>query len=127
MRSLNQIYSEINEYDTTFWSKYIFNVWFIYGSVISIALYFISFVEMDIICEIALIYSVIISIMIFLFIINTVSSVNNEANKSIKLSSHIMVTNTKPLYGIISIKNISRMLSSRIKVNKNNKSKFKFT
>jgi len=106
IRSLNQIYSEINEYDTTFWSKYIFTVWFIYGSVISIALYFILFVEMDIICNIALIYAVIISIMIFLFIINTASSVNYEANKAIKLLNHIMVTNAKPLYGIISIKNI---------------------
>jgi hypothetical protein len=119
MRSLNHIYSEINEYNDTFWSKYIITVWFIYGSVISIALYFISFVEMEIVCEITLIYAVVISIMIFLFIINTASSVNYEANKSIKLLNHIMVSNSKPLIGINSVKGLLEILSIRVKVNEN--------
>jgi len=92
---LNSIYSEINEYNVSFWSKYLLSIWLIIGSVITNCLYFSSFIQMNKLVKCLIEYFVIIIIISFLFIINTVSSVNYEANKSYKLLNSIMVYNVR--------------------------------
>ncbi len=73
---------------------------------------------MDIICEIALIYAVVVFIMILLFIINTASSFNYEANKSIKLLNHIMVSNAKRYVPKRNLKSLSHEILMKVKVKK---------
>ena len=79
----------------SFWSKYLLSIWLILGSVITNCLYFMLFIEMNIILKYLIGYFVILIIISFLFIINTVSSVNYEANKSYKLLNSIMVFNIR--------------------------------
>ena len=88
---LNSIYSEINEYNESFWSKYLLSIWLLLGSVITICLYVIFFTEINTFAKYLIGYFVIIIIITFLLIINTVSSVNYEANKSYKLLNSYMV------------------------------------
>ncbi len=92
IRSLNSIYSEINEYNTKFWSKYLLSIWLIMGSVIKMTLVIIIFIQTNII-KIAFTYGLLLLIPMFLFIINTASSVNYEANKSYILLNSIMASN----------------------------------
>ena len=95
IRSLNSLYSEINEYNTKFWSKYLLSIWLIMGSLINIILYLLLFSEINILFKIIFIFGLIIFITTFLFIINTSSSVNYEANKSYKLFNSLMASNTR--------------------------------
>src|SRR6202000_501065 len=41
MKELNRLYVEINEYNTTYWSKFLLSVWLLFGSVIVILIYII--------------------------------------------------------------------------------------
>ena len=43
MKALNRLYVEINEYNTTYWSKFLLSVWIIFGSVIVVLIYIILF------------------------------------------------------------------------------------
>ena len=92
---LNLIYSEINEYNTSFWSKYLLSIWLILGSVINLILYFVLFFKFNLIMKSLFAYILLLIIMKFVFIMNTASSVNYEANKSYKLLNSIMVFNNR--------------------------------
>ena len=92
---LNLIYSEINEYNTSFWSKYLLSIWLILGSVINLTLYFLLFFKFNLIMKTLFAYVLSLIIMKFVFIMNTASSVNYEANKSYKLLNSIMVFNNR--------------------------------
>ena len=91
--SLDSLYSEINEYNTKFWSKYLLSIWLIMGSVINIVIYLILFTQMNIVVKMFFIFGLCIIVASFLFIINTSSSVNYEANKSYKLFNSLMASN----------------------------------
>ena len=76
IRSLNSIYSEINEYNTKFWSKYLMSIWIIMGSLINCIIYTIIISQINIVFKIPFIYGLSFIIIAFLLIINTSSSVN---------------------------------------------------
>ncbi len=88
--SLNLIYNEINEYNTSYWSKYLLSIWLFQGTVIINTLYFILFIPMLNICKYIFIWIEIVFIVTFLLIISTASSVNYEVNKSYKLLNSVM-------------------------------------
>ena len=95
IHSLNSLYSEINEYNTKFWSKYLLSIWLIMGSLINSVIFMIFFSQINKFFKIPLIYGLFILIITFLLIINTSSSVNYEANKSYKLLNSLMVSNAR--------------------------------
>ena len=84
LHSFNEIYLEINEYNTTYWSKFLFNIWIIFGSIIILLLHTLLFKNVNMLTKLGIIYGLIILPMIYLYTIFTASSVNSEANKSYK-------------------------------------------
>jgi len=121
IRSLSSIYSEINEYNSNYWSKYFLTIWLIFGFCIVVSLYVIIFIGMNIICRIVLIYAIGTLVLIFLFIINTASSVNLEANKSYKLLNSLMVSLNKPHKQFVSNRSLYFVYKIEIKVILNSK------
>ena len=85
LRSCDALYREINEYNSTYWSKFLFNIWSLLGILIVFMIHVIIFISIPIIIKISLIYFTILYFNIFLFILTITSSVNLEAKKSYKL------------------------------------------
>ena len=79
-----QIYSEINEYNTTFWSKYLFVFWLLFGAIIVLALIAI-FNDLAIVITLGLCLLTIYMAIIFCMVIFNTSSVNSVANNSYKV------------------------------------------
>ena len=84
LSSLNSLYNEINGYNTTYWSKFLLNVWQTFGASIVILLHIIIFTKINHIILISFIYALIVFSSSFLLIIFTATSVNSEAYKSHK-------------------------------------------
>jgi hypothetical protein len=108
-RDLDAKYSELNEYDSNFWSKYLLSIWLIFGAVVNFILYVFLFADLNIIFKLICGYISVLFILIFIFIISTASSVNYEANKIYKPLNHIMAKQT--------FKRLS--LTKKVKVNIN--------
>jgi hypothetical protein len=94
-RSLNSVYSEINEYNSNFWSKYMLTIWFVFGTDVDAVLYCALFSEVNIVCEMLFKFGFILLFTNFIFIINTASSVHLEAKKSFKLLNKLMACNQR--------------------------------
>ena len=92
LQSFNSLYSEINEYNKTFWSKFLGVFWLTYGLNIVMYLYITLFIPMAFFILIILIYVMIVIIISFLFIIITASSVTYSANKSYKTMNSLYVS-----------------------------------
>jgi hypothetical protein len=95
IHSLNSIHNEINEYNISFWSKYLLSIWLIFGSSTILCLYCALFIKMNLIYKLILLYLSFLFITLFVFIANMASSVNSEANKSYKLLNEIIILNNK--------------------------------
>jgi hypothetical protein len=91
IRNLNAIYSEINEYNREFWSKYLLLIWFIFGFLIIFCSYFLFFAKLILILKLIIGYGFAFITLTFLFIISTASSVNYEANKIYKHLNQVIV------------------------------------
>ncbi len=87
---LDAKYSELNEYDSNFWSKYLLSIWLIFGALVNFAFYVFLFADLNIMYKLIAGYGSALLILIFIFIISTASSVNYEANKIYKPLNHIM-------------------------------------
>jgi len=87
----DSIYREINEYNTTFWSKYLLSFWLFMGSVIIFLICIVSFISMPLLYRLVWIYFIILLSAIFLFVIFTASSVNAKALKSYKILNQVML------------------------------------
>ena len=83
------LYLEISEYNSTYWSKFLFNIWFNYGTVIIIIIIIIIKLP-GLHLKLMIIYFLLIHVTIFLFIILTAASVNYEANKSYKILNSLL-------------------------------------
>jgi len=116
IRSLNLLYSEINEYNDSFWSKYLLIVWIFYGSGIVLGLYGLLFVEMNIFVKTIISCFVIFLFLIFIMIINTASSVNYEANKIYKILNQMIASQSKSHWRKVLRLNYYNEISSQIKV-----------
>jgi len=119
IRSISCLYSEINDYNISYWSKYLLSIWLIFVIIINTFLYLTIFGKMITIIRVVFIYISFLFIMGFLFIINTASSVNYEANKSYKLLNQLMSSNSKLSVKVHSLSNLNEFYSrhsSNIKV-----------
>ena len=96
LRSFDALYCEINEYNSTFWSKFLFIIWTMFGIIIIFLIYIIIFSLIPIEIKVALSYFASLYLFMYLFILSIASSVNLEANKSYKLlnSFYIKFRNT---------------------------------
>ena len=90
----NALNREINEYNVTYWSKFLFIIWLCFGTIIVFMLKIFIYKKINYILRFILIYFTIIFTILFLFTILTAASVNRMAHKSYKIfnsifSSHI--------------------------------------
>ena len=81
----NFVYSEINEYNSTYWSKFLFIIWLLLGNLNVFIIYVITFITMPIFIRFSMMYFLSLYITMFLFILSITSSVNLEANKTYAL------------------------------------------
>jgi hypothetical protein len=109
IQDLDAKYSELNEFNRNFWSKYLLSVWVISVALVNFVLYAFLFADSDIVFKFILSYASAVVILIFILIISTASSVNHEANKIYKPLNHIMANQ--------SFKRLS--LAKKVKVNIN--------
>jgi hypothetical protein len=119
IKSLDSKYSELEEYNVNYWSKYLLSVWLIFGAFINFLFYCLLFVEINFTQKLIVVYISILLSTTFLLIINTASSVNYEANKVYKLLNRVMILNNIGLFNKrFKSRNKSLMAySSKVKVN----------
>ena len=80
--SLDALYREINEYNVTYWSKFLFIIWLCFGIIIVLQIKFVIYKNINFIIHLFFIYCIIIFIILFLFTILTAASVNRKAHNS---------------------------------------------
>ena len=95
LQSFDSLYSEINEYDSTYWSKILFCFWLILGTMNVFNLYVCLFVSMTFVLKIIFFYYLFFWSSCFLFIIFTTSSVTYCANKSYKTLNSLIISYSK--------------------------------
>ena len=95
LQSFDSLYSEINEYNTTFWSKILFIFWTLLGTIIVFVFYICIFSKVDSIALFIFEYILIVLVFSFLFIIFTTSSVTYCANKSYKTLNSLFISYSK--------------------------------
>ena len=91
IRSYHSIAVEINEYNASYWSKYLFNFWLCYGLTVILLLYSVVFISMESITKFILSYVLFAFITSFLMMILKASSVNYAAKCSHKTLSSLFV------------------------------------
>ena len=89
--NLNSIYTETNEYNEIFFSKYYLSVWLFLGSLNTFLLYIGLFQNIPIIFFIMYLESFLIFFSLFSFLILNASSVNTEANNSYKIFNSLYI------------------------------------
>ena len=99
LHEFHALFDLINEYNSTYWSKFLLNIWSLLGILNVFLIYVIVFIPIPVIIRISLIYFCIIYCNIFLFILSITSSINLEAKKSYKLfnSYNVKFTQTSKL------------------------------
>ena len=95
LQSFDSLYSEINEYNTTFWSKILFFFWFLFGNIIIFSLVTILFGNLDLISHFIIFYTLFTFGLLFLLVIFTASSVTYCANKSYKTLNSLIISYSK--------------------------------
>ena len=108
LASFDALYCEINEYNATYWSKFLFNMWTTMGTTSVTAFNFVLHTE-SVYLKFLFAYFVLIFTTIFLFTILTSASGNKQANKSYKIMNSL----------IISLLNIKIQSKKRFKVSDN--------
>ena len=89
--NLNSIYTETNEYNEIFFSKYYLSVWLFLGSLNTFLLYVTLFQNIPIFFIITFLYIFLLFFSLFSFLILNASSVNTEANNSYKIFNSLYV------------------------------------
>ena len=95
LQSFDSLYSEINEYNTTFWSKILFCFWFILGHSLVINLFVIIFGKVVLVLRLIFFYFFVVFTVSYLFIIFTASSVTYSVNKSYKTLNSMFISYSK--------------------------------
>ena len=91
LRSFDALYREIDEYNSTYWSKFLLIIWFLFGIIIILMIYIIIFSEIRMEIKIIIFYILFLYINMYLLILSIASSVNSEANKSYKLFNSLYI------------------------------------
>ena len=95
LQSFDSLYKEINEYNTTFWSKFLLIFWLSYGLNLVLFLYITIFIRMVVVLKLIFIYVLLVFSTSFLFVIFTTSSVTYCANKSYKTLNSLIISYSK--------------------------------
>ena len=82
IKCFTDIYTEINDYNTIYWSKFLLSLWINFGSFNIIFLFVALFYPVIYFVKIIFIYVTIVFSLLFIFIIFNTSAVNYEAFKS---------------------------------------------
>ena len=91
LHSYDVLYREINEYNTTYWSQFLFSVWLFFGVFLVFGMFLFLFTEIIIISRILIFTVIIIMTILYIIIMTMASSVNLEANKSYKIFNSFIV------------------------------------
>ena len=89
--TLNALYREINEYNSTYWSKFLFIVWLTYGNIILFLSMVFLFSKLHILLYLCIVYILSLCFVSFVFLITTSASVNSCANKAYPLLNSNLV------------------------------------
>ena len=89
LKQLNAVFAEVNDYNKTFWSKFLVGFWVTIGSMAMLFLYCVLFTKMPFVHRMIMMYNVFILVPLFLFVIFTAASVNFEANNSYKVLTRL--------------------------------------
>ena len=90
-KSIDLIYTEINDYNSIFWSKYFLIFWTTLGTLNVFLLYITLFVDVVIIYKLMFFYVFTLYLVFFLFVILSALSVNKEANITYKILNSLFV------------------------------------
>jgi hypothetical protein len=91
----NALLCEINEYNKTYWSKFLAIFWILFGNIVSINIYKIIFVEMPLINTILLTYVFPLFFTFLNLIISKVCSFNNKLYKKYKILRSLNIQYTR--------------------------------
>ena len=91
LHSYDSLYREIGEYNTTYWSQFLFSVWLFFGAYNILGLHITFLPHIPLVMRILLAYVIIILIILYLTIMTIASSLNLEANKSYKIMNSFIV------------------------------------
>ena len=95
LQSFDSLYSEINEYNTTFWSKFLFIIWTLLGTYTVFVVYIFLFGRLGSFVQIMFAYFLFFFLSLFLLIIFSTSSVTYCANKSYKTLNSLIISYSK--------------------------------
>ena len=108
LRSFNDIVFEINDYNTTFWSKFFLIFWLTFGSASVLIIYVTVFHSMNFMLKLLFTYVLVMYSTIFLLVLFMASSLNSKANDSIKFIFQLIIEfsslNRKLFFRDLSIK-----------------------
>ena len=92
LHSFNSLYSEINDFNTNYWSKFFAFFWLFFGSDVILLLFTIIFVPLPLTLLLIFSYAWIIYASGFLSLIFTASSLNSCANSTYKLINSLNIS-----------------------------------
>ena len=85
LKTLNAIYCEIKEYDSTYLSKFLLNVWLLIGLIFIILFYVDIFITFELLVKVMIHYVTLLYFFLFIFTITTAASINYSNRKTYKL------------------------------------------
>ena len=91
LSSYDSLYKEINEYNASYWSKFLLNIWLVFGSSIVILIFILIFANINIIMKLLLMYFTFIFVIIFNLILSNACSVNSESKKAYIIFNSIIL------------------------------------
>ena len=91
----DSIYREIDHYNRTYWSKFVINVWLLFGAFIDLLIYATILVPMGPMLTLFWIYYTSTMIVLYLFILSTICSVNHESKRSYVIFNRLYVSHAK--------------------------------
>ena len=81
LESIDSLYNEINEYNTTFWSKFLFAFWLTFGALIVWLVFSVVFLPFPLMVRIMFIYATVVMSALYLFTILNAAPVSHSVNK----------------------------------------------
>ena len=90
LRKYNSLYKEIDEYNTTYWSKFLFIIWLYMGLLLTVLLFVVFFRDVFIPIKIIFCYALLIAFGIIHFMFIIASSLNSSVHRPYKLLNSII-------------------------------------
>ena len=106
LHKYESICHEIDEYNTTYWSKFLMALWLCLGACIIFCLFMVIHRPMYLPLFMLTLYALILYTFTFLTVIMTVSSLNTQTNKSYKLLNFLYANVSKIKYRKIAISDL---------------------